>query len=126
MVFDLLCTRVNAHFLRRISPMSSSSWTVTNMSESFSLTLASSVVSIGPFAAISVVGTRTLTVSNSSGDKPVLLMIRTEAPASAMNSLSSGLTVEVDAPTRSNLRLKKAASFPEARWGYDDVSVHPG
>ena len=57
-----------------------------------------SVVSTDPFAVISVVGRRdTLTVSNSSGDKPILLIIRIDAPESTNNKLFLSVwTVEVD------------------------------
>ena len=54
---------------------------------------------------------RHLTVSNSSGDKSVLIIICTEAPESTINFLSSGLMVEVDSATQSNFGLKNVASF---------------
>ena len=44
----------------------------------------------------------TLTVSNSSGDISVFLIICVEAAESTINSLSSGLAVEVGAAAPSN------------------------
>ena len=92
--------------------VSSRSWTVTLLSKSFMWTFAFSVVLIDPVAVITVVGSRdALTVSSSSGDKSVLLIISMDAPDSTLNSLSSGLTVEVDATAHSNFGFKNVASF---------------
>ena len=68
--------------------------------------------SIDPFAAITIVGSRdTLTVSTSSSDKSVLLIMCLDVPESSTNYLSSGLTVEVDCIAHPNLGLKNVASF---------------
>ena len=60
-----------------------------------------------------VVGSReALTVSNSSGDKSVLLIVSIDAPESTINFLSSGLMVEVDAIAHCIFGLKNVSSFP--------------
>ena len=52
-----------------------------------------------------------LHVTISSGDKSILLIICIDAPESTINSLSSGLTVVVDATHQSNFGLLNVASF---------------
>ena len=108
---------------------------------------ASSVVSIDPFAVITVVGSQDIvTVSNSSCVISILLIIRMEAPESTMISLSSGSTVETDAAPHSIFGEKNAISFSrlvprtlynfwpiqcqaaflaEARWSSDATLVKP-
>ena len=63
-------------------------------------------------AVNTVVGRRdTLTVSNSSGDISILLIICTDAPESTLNFFSSGLPVDVDATLICIFGLKNVASF---------------
>ena len=84
--------------------VSSKSWIATNMSKSFTQAFASSVVSIDPFAVITLVEYHdTSTVSNSSGVSDILLTRCMDAPETTINSLSSGLTVEVGATLHSIL-----------------------